>query len=218
MLTLYGHPISSYTWKVRTALYENDTPFVPFTIDQNTYAEFIALWPMGKFPVLRDGDRKTLVTETSVIIEYLDAHYPGRVRFVPGDADLALEVRRRVCDNYINTPIGKIVTDRLRPEGKRDEQGVEEARRLIRAAYDVIEPQLGERQFIVGDRFHSRRLRRSACALVWSPQYSPRWQVSAHRGASRTVEAAAILRSCGKGIRATLPPLSGRLNPMTRLQ
>ena len=72
MLTLYGHPISSYTWKVLTALYENDTPFVPFTIDQNTYPEFIALWPIGKFPVLRDGDRKTLVTETSVIIEYLD--------------------------------------------------------------------------------------------------------------------------------------------------
>ena len=99
------------------------------------------------------------------------------MRFMPGDADLALEVRRwdRVCDNYINTPIGKIVTDRLRPEGKRDEQGVEEARRLIGLAYDVIEPQLGERQFIVGDRFQSRRLRRGACALVWSPQYSPRW-------------------------------------------
>ena len=200
MLTLYGHPISSYTWKVLTALYENDTPFVPFTIDQNTCAEFIALWPIGKFPLLRDGDRKTVVTETSVIIEYLDAYYPGRARFMPGDADLALEVRRwdRVCDNYINTPIGKIVTDRLRPEGKRDGQGVEEARRLIRSAYDVIEPHLGERQFIVGDRIQYRRLRRSACALVWSPQCSPRWQVSAHRGVPRTVEAAAILRSCGE--------------------
>jgi glutathione S-transferase len=155
MLTLYGHPISSYTWKVLTALYENDTPFVPFTIDQSTYAEFIALWPIGKFPVLRDSDRKTLVTETSVIIEYLDAHYPGRVRFIPGNADLAIEVRRwdRVCDNYINTPIGKIVTDRLRPEGKRDEQGVEAARRLIRSAYDAIELQLDGRQFIVGNSF-----------------------------------------------------------------
>ena len=155
MLTLYGHPISSYTWKVLTALYENGTPFEHFTIDQNTYAEFIALWPIGKFPVLHDGTRKTLVTETSVIIEYLDTHYPGRTRFVPGDADLALEVRRwdRVLDNYINTPLAKIVTDRLRPEDKRDEQGVEEARRLIRSAYVVIEPQLGERPFIVGDSF-----------------------------------------------------------------
>ena len=27
MLTLYGHPISSFTWKVLTALYEDSTPF-----------------------------------------------------------------------------------------------------------------------------------------------------------------------------------------------
>jgi glutathione S-transferase len=155
MLTLYGHPISSYTWKVLIALYENDTAFEPFTIDESTYAEFIALWPVGKFPVLRDGARGTLVTETSVIIEYLDLHYPGRTRFMPDDPDVALEVRRwdRVFDNYINTPIAKIVTDRLRSEGRRDEQGVEEARRLIRSAYHVIEPQLGEREFIVGDGF-----------------------------------------------------------------
>jgi glutathione S-transferase len=95
------------------------------------------------------------VSETSVIIEYLDAHHPGRVRFIPSDADLAIEVRRwdRVCDNYINTPTGKIVTDRLRPEGKRDKQGVEEGRRLIRSAYDVIELQFGQRQFIVGNSF-----------------------------------------------------------------
>jgi glutathione S-transferase len=105
--------------------------------------------------VLRDSARGTLVTETSVIIEYLDLHYPGRTRFVPTDAGAALDVRRwdRILDNYVNTPIAKIVTDRLRPEGKRDELGVAEARRLIRSAYSVIEPQLGPREFIVGDSF-----------------------------------------------------------------
>jgi glutathione S-transferase len=40
MLTIYGHPISSYTWKVLAALYENDTPFEFVTLDQNTYPEF----------------------------------------------------------------------------------------------------------------------------------------------------------------------------------
>ncbi len=33
MLTLYGHPISSYTWKVLAALYENGTPFEFVTLD-----------------------------------------------------------------------------------------------------------------------------------------------------------------------------------------
>jgi glutathione S-transferase len=40
MLTIYGHPISSFTWKVLAALYENDTPFEFVTVDQNTYAGF----------------------------------------------------------------------------------------------------------------------------------------------------------------------------------
>ena len=94
MLTLYGHPISSYTWKVLAALYENDTPFEFVTLDQNTYPDFLAKWPLGTFPVLVDSDRNRIITETSVIIEYLDQYYPGRVRFVPKDFDTALEVRR----------------------------------------------------------------------------------------------------------------------------
>lgn len=154
MLTLYGHPISSFTWKVLTALYENDTPFDAITVDQNTYADFIAKWPMGKFPILIDSDRKTMVTETSVIIEYLDAHYPGRTRFIPANLDVALEVRRwdRVFD-HLNVTMSKIVVDNIRPGDQRDPYGVEEARRIIGGIYGVIETQLDERDFIVGDTF-----------------------------------------------------------------
>lgn len=154
MLTLYGHPISSYTWKVLTALYENGTPFEALTVDQNTYADFIAKWPMGKFPILLDSDRKTMVTETSVIIEFLDVHYPGHTRFVPQDIDTALEVRRwdRVLD-HLNTTMSKGVIDNIRPEGQRDPYGVEEAKRIVRSIYGVVETQLADREFIVGESF-----------------------------------------------------------------
>ena len=150
MLTIYGHPISSYTWKVLAALYENDTPFAFVTVDQNTYADFIAKWPMGKFPILLDRGR--MITETSVIVEYLDAYYPGRTRLAPKDFDTALEVRRwdRVFD-HLNTTMSKIVVDNIRPEGQRDPYGVEEAKRIIGGIYTVIETQLGDRAFIVGD-------------------------------------------------------------------
>lgn len=80
MLTFYGHPISSFTWKALIALYENDTPFDFITVDQTTFADFIAKWPMGKFPVLIDSDRKMMTTETSVIIEYLDTYYLAGLR------------------------------------------------------------------------------------------------------------------------------------------
>jgi glutathione S-transferase len=154
MLTLYGHPISSFTWKVLTALYENGTPFEAITVDQNTYADFIAKWPMGKFPILLDSDRGKMVTETSVIIEYLDAHYPGRTRFIPADVDTALEVRRwdRVFD-HLNVTMSKTVVDNIRPEGQRDPYGVDEAKRIIGGIYAVVEAQLGDRDFIVGNGF-----------------------------------------------------------------
>lgn len=154
MLTLYGHPISSFTWKVLMALYENDTPFDFITVDQNTYADFIAKWPMGKFPVLIDSDRKSMVTETSVIIEYLDTYYPGATRFIPQNIDAALEVRRwdRVFD-HINTTMSKVVVDNIRPDGQRDPYGVEEAKRVVHAAYGVVETQLGDRAFAVADSF-----------------------------------------------------------------
>lgn len=154
MLTLYGHPISSFTWKVLTALYENDTKFDAITVDQSTYADFIAKWPMGKFPILIDSDRHTMTTETSVIIEYLDAYYPGRTRFIPKDTDAALEARRwdRVFD-HLNVTMSKIVVDNIRPADQRDAYGVEEARRIIAGIYAVIETQLGDREFIVGDSF-----------------------------------------------------------------
>jgi glutathione S-transferase len=154
MLTLYGHPISSFTWKALIALYENDTPFDFITVDQTTYADFIAKWPMGKFPILLDSDRKTMTTETSVIIEYLDVHHPGRTRFIPKDIDAALEARRwdRVFD-HLNVTMSKVVVDNIRPEGQRDPYGVEEAKLIIRGVYTVIETQLGDREYVVGDSF-----------------------------------------------------------------
>ena len=154
MLTLYGHPISSYTWKVLTALYENGTPFEAVTVDQHTYADFISKWPMGKFPILLNSDRKQMITETSVIIEYLDHYYPGATRLVPQNFDTALDVRRwdRICD-HLNTTMSKVVVDNVRPDGQRDPYGVDEAKRIVRGIYTVIEAQLGERDFIVGDAF-----------------------------------------------------------------
>ena len=154
MLTLYGHPISSFTWKVLTALYENGTPFEFVTVDQNTYADFIAKWPMGKFPILLDSDRKTMITETAVIIEYLDAYYPGRSRLVPKEFDTALEVRRwdRIFD-HLNVTMSKTVVDNIRPDGQRDPYGVDEAKRIMRGIYGVVETQIANREFIVGDSF-----------------------------------------------------------------
>jgi len=157
-LTLHFHPLSSFCHKVLIALYENDTPFTPRIVnlmDDRERMAFRKLWPIGKFPVLRDDARHETVPESSVIIEYLDLHYPGRTRFLPQDSEYAHRVRLcdRFFDLYIHLPMQKIVGDRLRPTDKKDPHGVEEARTMIGTALGMIEPEMAKREWAIGDAF-----------------------------------------------------------------
>jgi len=157
-LTLHFHPLASYCWKALIALYENGTPFVPNLVDlgdKTERAALLKLWPIGKFPVLRDEARDRTVPESSVIIEYLDRHYPGATQFIPADPDLAWQtrLRDRFYDLYLHLPMQKIMLDRLRPEGKRDPHGVEEARAQLRASYHMIEAQMADNTWAIGGAF-----------------------------------------------------------------
>lgn len=157
-LELFYHPLASYCHKVLLGLYENDTAFVPRQVDlmdADASAAFLALWPVGKMPVLRDGNVDRVIPETSIILEYLDTHYPGARRLLPTDAELALEARLwdRFFDLYVQTPMQKIVVDRLHAESERDARGVAEAREGLRRAYAVLEQRLTGRVWAVGDHF-----------------------------------------------------------------
>jgi len=157
-LTLHFHPLASFCWKALIALYENDTPFAPNMVDLGNAAEraaLLKLWPIGKFPVLRDDTRNQTVPESSIIIEYLDRHYPGRTQFIPADPDLAWQtrLRDRFYDLYLHLPMQKIMVDRLRPEGKRDPHGVEEARGQLRTSYRMIEAQMSAGTWAMGEAF-----------------------------------------------------------------
>ena len=146
-LTLHFHPLSSFCWKTLIALYENDTAFTASQVDLGNPAEYDALLklsPIGRFPLLEDKARGEVVPESSIIIEYLDRHYPGSVRFVPAEPEAALQtrLRDRFVDLYIHLQMQKVVGDRLRPKGSKDPHGVEQARAQIRKSYDILEQQL----------------------------------------------------------------------------
>ncbi len=155
-LTLYYHPFSSYCWKVLIPLYEAQTPFTPLRIDEAPVAaELKRLWPLARFPVLVEKASGLALPEASIIIEYLDTHYPGPQPMLPGDADLRLESRLldRFFDNYVQNPVQKIVADRLRDTGRRDTQGVEEAHAMLGTCYAWLEARMAERQWAVGEVF-----------------------------------------------------------------
>ncbi len=153
-LTLYAHPFSSYCQKVLMALWENGTPFVYRHMEEPGAGEELAgLWPIRKFPVLVDGDRT--VVETSIIIEYLDLHHPGAVRFLPDDRDAALEVRLldRFFDQYVMNAAQVAVNEALRTDQDRLDEARQSAARALEVAYAWLEGRLAGRDWAAGDRF-----------------------------------------------------------------
>ena len=146
-LTLYFHPLSSFCWKALIALYDADVPFAPKTVNLGDPAEraaFQAVWPLGKFPVLRDEARGQTVPESTIIIDYLAQHHPAAAGLIPADRDLGRQVRLldRLIDSYIHLPLQQVVGDRLRPEGEHDPFGVDRAKGVIRQGYDLVAPMI----------------------------------------------------------------------------
>lgn len=157
-LTLYLHPLASFCHKVLIALYENAIPFEPVVVDfgdPRSTAAMMARWPASRIPVLHDDAADRAIPETSIIIEYLDEHYPGPARLLPEDRERRLEARLwdRFFDLHVSVPMQKIVTDRLRPEADRDRPGVDDARRTLEVSYAMIETQLAGRAWAAGDTF-----------------------------------------------------------------
>lgn len=152
-MQLFAHPFSSYSQKVLIALYELGVPFDYRNLeDAAANVELAALSPLKRFPVLVHGPRAIL--ETSTIIEYLRIHAPGGARLIP-DQDAGIEARMldRIFDNYVMTPMQKVVGDALRPEAGRDAYGVAEARRTLDTMYDWLDRRLSGRTWAAGEAF-----------------------------------------------------------------
>jgi len=154
-MKLYAHPFSSYCQKVLIALYENATPFdfrmLAFD-DETAGAELAALWPVKRMPVLVDQGRT--IVEATIIIEHLVHHHPGPVRLIPDDPQVALEVRMmdRVFDNYVMTPMQRIVFDVIRAPEDRHPPTVAEAHALLETTYRWLDDSLQD-EWAVGGAF-----------------------------------------------------------------
>jgi glutathione S-transferase len=151
-LTLYAHPFAAYCWKVLIALYENETPFTYRVIeDAAGWTELESLWPIKRFPLLRDGTK--LIAESSIIVEHLMVHHSDSASLIPEHVEAALTVRfmDRFFDNYVMTPMQKIVGDHLRPAEARDPHGVADAHKLLDTTYAWLEQVLQDQRWACGE-------------------------------------------------------------------
>src|SRR4051812_32229537 len=143
-LTLYYHPLSSYCHKALIALYENGTPFTPHLVElqkPEQRAAFKAIWPAGKFPVLRDESNGRVIPESTTIIEYLALRYPGSVKLIPEAPEAALDVRAldRFFDLHVHTHMQRIIGERMRPADKKDPHGFAQAQGSLDVALGIAE-------------------------------------------------------------------------------
>lgn len=80
-VTLYHHPFSraaSVVWMLEEAGCDYTLRYVDFAVQEHKSADILALNPMGKLPILVDGE--AVVTETAAIGLYLaDRYAPGRL-------------------------------------------------------------------------------------------------------------------------------------------
>ncbi|TXC68359.1 glutathione S-transferase family protein [Sphingorhabdus soli] len=147
MLKLYGHPFSSYTWKALIALYANDTPFTFHTLDGDqpeAAAIVAAASPLGKFPLLVDGDIK--IFEATAIIEYLAALNPGSASLIPAGLLAATQARMwdRVFDNYVMNIMQIAVNEAIHSPGNLDEVRIAAMEGQLDRVYDWLEAWLAD--------------------------------------------------------------------------
>jgi glutathione S-transferase len=140
---------------------------------------------MAGIPVLRDEDADLTLPESTTIIEYVDSLAAGGPALIPEDAREALEARLwdRFGDQHLSTPMAKIVTDQLRPEGRDDPVGVAEARRQLDTAYGVLDARLADSRWAGGAAFTV-----ADCATFPPLFYTRaihRWDTDAHPNITR---------------------------------
>lgn len=146
-LELFGHPFSSYTWKALIPLYETETPFTFRNIEEpDNHAAFVAVWPVGKFPLLvEDG---VPIMESSIIVEHVAP------MMVPNDQEEEVRLLDRVFDSHVMTPTQAIVAEHLPFITQTpDENRIARARTALENIYPWLDARLAERTWAAGDEF-----------------------------------------------------------------
>lgn len=137
MLTLYYSPGSS-SMAAHIALHEVGAPFEKHAVSvprkETRTAEFLAVNPAGKVPVLMIDGRP--LTEVAGILYYLARTYPAAGLLPAGDIEA--EAQAISWMSYVASTIHPAIR-----------QGVTEARDL----YAVADKRLGDRTWILGDRY-----------------------------------------------------------------
>lgn len=148
-ITLYHHPFSraaGTVWQLEEVGVDYELHFVDILAGEQKSPAILALNPMGKLPVLTDGD--VVVTEGAAIGMYLaDLYAPGRL--APALDDPARGTYVRWCC----FPAAVIEPSVMATQGGWEFKASQAGWGTHEAVLDTIEHAIGDREFLLGDRF-----------------------------------------------------------------
>ncbi len=152
------HAFGARSCRVRWLLEEMGIDYelapVPFESGRVTDPAYKQENPLGKIPTLVDGD--VTIFESGAIVEYLlEKHDDGSLAPKPGDPDRPAFLQwLHWSEATFLPPLGLVAQHAfLRPEEKRIDAIVPEAKADLRRCVDAIDAELGGREFLVGGRF-----------------------------------------------------------------
>lgn len=156
MLEIHGVNVSAFVRKTRVALAEKGIEYK--LIPANPFAptpEFLQLTPLGKIPVLRDEN--VTLPDSSCIIAYLERRFPERSVY---PADVAQFGRALFYEEYADTrlyeTLAPVFVQRVLVPmmgGTPDEAKIQSCVARAPEIFDYLEGEVGDRQWLVGDRF-----------------------------------------------------------------
>jgi len=158
MLTLYEHPLSPYSQKVKISLREKGIDFelkYPEGIGAGSAGgDFAAASPRSEVPALIDGD--TAIFDSTIILEYIEDKWPTPSLQPAGAAERArVRMIEEMVDTHyeaVNWGLGELHWFK-RAEGPLAETLDANATRQVRGFFSWLEKQLGDRAWFNGDAF-----------------------------------------------------------------
>jgi glutathione S-transferase len=158
IVKLYTGPLSLFSAKVRIALAEKGLAFEHVSVGWSPeqryephHPDVVALNPRREVPVLVDGD--LVVTDSSRILEYLEARHPEPA-LMP--ADLVERARCRELEGFADEvfflPLWDLIEEVFYPAGaaSRDDRRIESARAQIAGHFEALDERLEGRDFLCG--------------------------------------------------------------------
>ncbi len=149
MIKLYGFPVSNYFNMVKLALLEKGLAFEEVAARPSQEGAYKAKSPMGKVPCIEVAEG--FISETGVILDYLEEQQPGHL---PQSAFARAKARElmRVLELYIELP-GRRHFGHVFFGGPKSDAAVEEVRPTVEKGLVAVQQLMGEGEWLCGDRF-----------------------------------------------------------------